>query len=45
MNSSQPPLDETLDAPPEKRSGVIQSVSIAARFLNTLANAEGELAL
>jgi DNA-binding IclR family transcriptional regulator len=38
-------LDETLDAPPEKRSGVIQSVSIAARFLNTLANAEGELAL
>ncbi|MCR3817050.1 IclR family transcriptional regulator, partial [Pseudomonas aeruginosa] len=33
------------DAPGEKRSGTIQSVSIAARFLKTLANAEGELAL
>ena len=32
------------DAPGEKRSGTIQSVSIAARFLKTLANAEGELA-
>ncbi|KTC36766.1 IclR family transcriptional regulator [Pseudomonas sp. ABAC61] len=45
MNTSQNPLDDTQDPPSEKRSGVIQSVSIAARFLNTLANAEGELAL
>lgn len=45
LNTSQNPLDDTQDPPSEKRSGVIQSVSIAARFLNTLANAEGELAL
>ena len=45
MNTSQPPADEMPDAPGEKRSGTIQSVSIAARFLKTLANAEGELAL
>lgn len=45
MNTSQPPAHEMPDAPGEKRSGTIQSVSIAARFLKTLANAEGELAL
>lgn len=45
MNTSQPPADEMPDAPGEKRSGTTQSVSIAARFLKTLANAEGELAL
>lgn len=45
LNTSQPPADEMPDAPGEKRSGTIQSVSIAARFLKTLANAEGELAL
>lgn len=44
MNTSQPPADEMPDALGEKRSGTIQSVSIAARFLKTLANAEGELA-
>ncbi|MGV8664153.1 helix-turn-helix domain-containing protein, partial [Pseudomonas aeruginosa] len=33
------------DAPCEKRSVTIQALSIAARFLKTLANAEGELAL
>ncbi|KAF1071786.1 MAG: Glycerol operon regulatory protein [Pseudomonas citronellolis] len=39
------PTDHELDSPGEKRSGTIQSVSIAARFLNVLANAESELSL
>ena len=40
------PSDET-DVPSqtEKRSGTIQSISIAARFLNTLANAAGPMPL
>ncbi|ATN36631.1 IclR family transcriptional regulator (plasmid) [Rhizobium sp. ACO-34A] len=37
--------DSVADATSEKRSGTIQSVSIATRFLNVLANAENELAL
>ncbi|OLF53442.1 IclR family transcriptional regulator [Pseudomonas chlororaphis] len=45
MKNLPPPSDDALDEPREKRSGTIQSVSIAARFLNVLANAEGELAL
>ena len=43
-----PKTDETAadtQAQPEKRSQTIQSVSIAARFLSVLANAEGPLAL
>jgi DNA-binding IclR family transcriptional regulator len=39
------PEDSALEAPSERRSGTIQSVSIATRFLTTLANAEQELAL
>lgn len=38
------PADEAETAG-DKRSGTIQSVSIAARFLKILANAENELAL
>ncbi|HKS13954.1 MAG TPA: IclR family transcriptional regulator [Pseudomonas sp.] len=45
MNSSQQPSDDAADPSSEKRSGTIQSVAIATRFLNTLANAESELAL
>lgn len=37
--------DEAPDTLSEKRSGTIQSVAIAARFLNVLASAECELAL
>lgn len=37
--------DEAPETPNEKRSGTIQSVAIAARFLNVLASAERELAL
>ena len=37
--------DEAPDTLSEKRSGTIQSVAIAARFLNVLASAESELAL
>lgn len=42
------PVDETDNSAevfPEKRSGTIQSVSIATRFLHILANAQSELAL
>ncbi|GLU37621.1 transcriptional regulator [Pseudomonas sp. NBRC 100443] len=45
MNNLQPPSEHELETPSEKRSGTIQSVSIAARFLNVLANAESELSL
>ncbi|MHC6227462.1 IclR family transcriptional regulator [Pseudomonas sp. X10] len=45
LNTSQNPSDEAADTSSEKRSGTIQSVAIATRFLNTLANAESELAL
>src|SRR5690606_36502881 len=38
-------LSDESDTTSEKRSGTIQSVSIAARFLRILANAETELAL
>ena len=45
MNTLQSPADTEPESPGEKRSGTIQSVSIAARFLNVLANAESELSL
>lgn len=37
--------EDMADTPGEKRAGVIQSVSIAARFLNILAASDGELPL
>jgi len=45
LNTLQSPADAEPESPGEKRSGTIQSVSIAARFLNVLANAESELSL
>lgn len=45
LNSSHPTSEDATDTASEKRSGTIQSVAIATRFLNTLANAECELAL
>lgn len=45
VNELQPSEDGEALSASEKRSGTIQSVSIAARFLNVLANAESELAL
>ncbi|KJK15860.1 IclR family transcriptional regulator [Pseudomonas sp. 2(2015)] len=45
MSNEMTALDEEAQAAPEKRSGTIQSVSIAVRFLQVLANAESELAL
>ncbi|MNJ20460.1 Glycerol operon regulatory protein [compost metagenome] len=45
LNNEMTALDEEAQAAPEKRSGTIQSVSIAVRFLQVLANAESELAL
>lgn len=45
MKKTIPAADDAPHAPGEKRSGTIQSVAIAARFLNVLASAEHELAL
>lgn len=45
MKKTIAPADDAVDTPGEKRSGTIQSVAIAARFLNVLASAEHELAL
>ena len=45
MKKTIPTADDAPHAPGEKRSGTIQSVAIAARFLNVLASAEHELAL
>ncbi len=38
-------MSEEMEVVSDKRSGTIQSVSIAARFLKILANAENELPL
>lgn len=45
MNESPLQPNDVSQSLGEKRAGTIQSVSVAARFLNVLANAEGELSL
>ena len=45
MKTDHDALDDAPESQNEKRSGTIQSVAIATRFLNVLASAERELAL
>lgn len=45
LNEFEESADELSDAASEKRAGIIQSVSIASRFLNILAASDGELPL